>query len=97
MKLFTEKHADHFVFAVCPKGYKEGTKPNYAPVKAADVETALKQLDAERLVNVYPHVMGRYDHLGRYCTYQPPIEGIRPGKFILHPVADAEYKASRPY
>ena len=41
--------------------------------------------------------MGRFDHLGRYCTYCPSVEGIMPGRFVLHPAADAEYKASRPY
>ena len=68
MKLFNPAHAEHFVFAVCPKGYREGTSPNYAPVKAVDVETAERQLYAEKLVNVYSHPVGRYDEKNSAVT-----------------------------
>lgn len=97
MKLFNPVHADHFVFAVCKIGYKQGETPNYTPVKAVDVETAERQLFSGKLTNVYNYPVGRYDELGRYMTYQPPVEGIRPGKFILHPLAEKEYKESRAY
>ena len=43
------------------------------------------------------HAIGMDDKEGYYCTYCPPVEGIMPGRFLLHPQADAEYKASRPY
>ena len=29
---------------------------------------------------------------GRYCTYCPPIDGVTPGKFVLHPWAEADRK-----
>ena len=97
MKLFNPSHADHFVFATCPKGYKEGTAPKYAPVKAVDVETAERQLFSERLINVYSYQVGRYDQQGRFMTFQPPVEGIRPGKYIVHPLAQQEYETYRSF
>ena len=97
MKLFHPEYADHFIFAVCPKGYREGTKPNFAPVKAVDVETARSHLDSQRLVHVYPYVCGRFDEHGRYMTYCPPVDGVKPGKYLLHPLAAEEHKRQRAY
>jgi hypothetical protein len=96
MKLFEPEAADHFVFAVVPMSAREGAAAEYKAVYAGDMETALNQLDG-RMRPAAPYCMGRYDHLGRYCTYTPAVEGIMPGKFQLHPGADAEYKASRAY
>ena len=87
MKLYNPNLAKQFVFAVCPKGYKEGTKPSFVASAGADTEIAEQALATERLVNVYPHAMGRYDEEGFYCPYTPPIEGIKPGKFVRHPLA----------
>ena len=99
MKLFDPSEAEKFVFAVCPRGYKEGTAPQYVGIAGGDMETAEKQLSlgSKPLVSVYPHACGRYDDFGRYCTYQAPVEGVRPGKFILHPLAQEEYLASRSF
>ena len=87
MNLSNRNDANKFVFAVCPKGYREGTAPNYAAVSGASVEDALKSLDMQKLVNVYPHPVGRYDENGRYQTYCPPIENVKPGRFVEHPLA----------
>ena len=87
MKLFNPTDASKFVFAVCPKGYREGTAPNYAAVSGASVEDALKSLDMQKLVSVYPHAVGRYDEQGRYQSYCPPIEHVKAGRFVEHPMA----------
>ena len=96
MKLFEPDAAESFVFAVVPMAAKEGVQPDYKCIRAGDMESALNQMDG-RVRPAAPYCMGRFDHLGRYCTYCPPVEGIMPGRFILHPAADGEYKASRPY
>jgi hypothetical protein len=36
--------------------------------------------------------VGRYDEFGRYMTHKPAIEGVSPGRFVLHPFADEERK-----
>ena len=96
MKLFEPEAAEHFVFAVVPMNSKEGAMPDFKAIRAGDMESALNQMDG-RVRPAAPYCMGRFDHLGRYCTYCPGIEGIMPGRFVLHPAADAEYKASRAY
>jgi len=96
MKLFEPEAAEHFVFAVVPMNSKDGSLCEYKAVRAGDMESAMNQMDG-RVRLAAPHCTGRYDHLGRFCTYCPPVEGIMPGRFVLHPAADAEYKASRPY
>jgi hypothetical protein len=99
MKLYNPEKADTYVFAVVPVGAKEGTDPTYVAVKADGIEEAENSLLASRppMKNAYPHAMGRYDEIGRYMTYQPPVEGIRPGKFILHPIAQQEYQEARAF
>ena len=96
MKLFEPEAAEHFVFATIPVSAKPGAVAEYKAIRAGDMESALNQMDG-RVRPAAPYCMGRYDHIGRYCTYCPPVEGIMPGRFLLHPQADAEYKASRPY
>lgn len=97
MKLFDDNAKNAFVYAVVGKNAKEGTPPTYQAIHGGSFEECEGKIEQRAQRNAYPHVVGRYDDLGRYCTYQPPIEGVRPGKFILHPLADAEYKASRAY
>ena len=96
MKLFEPEAAEHFVFAVVPLASKEGAMADYKAIRAGDIESALNQMDG-RVRPAAPYCMGRFDHLGRYCTYCPSVEGVMPGRFGLHPMADAEYKATRPY
>jgi len=92
MKLFDPKNANGWVFASVAKNAKEGTAPTYGCIQAGALEDAERQLDAKALRNAYPYVVGRYDADGRYCTYKPPIEGVTPGRFVLHPMAEDERK-----
>lgn len=97
MKLYNPENKNTFVFAVVPKNAKEGAQPTYQAVAGHDVEDCLRRIDQKGSKNAYQHVMGRYDEFGRYCTYCPPIEGVKPGKFVLHPMAEDERKKAEAY
>ena len=100
MKLYSPEKANCIVIAAVPTNAKEGTDPTYVAVAAGGIEEAEQSLISDKrapMRNAYPHAMGRYDELGRYCTYQPPIENVRPGKFILHPLAQREYEEARSF
>jgi hypothetical protein len=90
MKLFEPQAVNQFVVACLPLQAREGVAPDYRSIAANDIESALRQLDAARLRPVYPHVLGRYDEKGRYMTYKPPVDGLTPGRFVLHPLAEKE-------
>lgn len=95
MKLYEPQAANHFVFATVSITAREGTAPEYKAISAQSIDSALNQLDASRLRSAYPHPIGRYDELGRYCTYTPPIDGITPGRFVVHPLAEEQHKQER--
>ncbi len=90
MKLFSPETKNQFVFAVLPKAAKEGTAPAFRTVDAYDFDEAQRKLDKFQLRNAYPYPVGRYDEFGMYMTYKPPVEGVTPGRFVLHPHADEE-------
>ena len=95
MKLFDTQAVNRFVFAVVSKNAKESTPPTYVAIQALDFESALNQIEAKQQRSAYPYPLGKYDELGRYCTYCPPVDSIALGRFVLHPAADTEYKATR--
>ena len=97
MKLYYPEAADKFVFAVTGKSDREGSAPKYMAGHGPDIESALNDLVKQGWKPAAPHCMGRYDDFGRYCTYKPPVDGIAPGKFVMHPAAQDEYIASRTY
>jgi len=97
MKLYNPSDADKFVFAVIGKNDKEGTPAKYISAPGSGMEDALNLLTKQGWKTAAPQCMGRYDEIGRYMTYQPPVEGIRPGKFIPHPIAQREYKEARAF
>ena len=97
MKLYSPENKNTFLFAVVGKKDKEGAQPTYKPVSGSDVESCLQIIDQRGSKNAYQHVMGRYDEFGRYCTYCPPIDGVTPGKFVLHPMSEAERKKAEVY
>jgi hypothetical protein len=92
MKLFEPKAANTFVFATVSATAREGTAPDYKAISATSLEGALNQLDAAKMRNAYPYVMGRYDDRGCYMVYKPPIEGVSPGRFVVHPMAEEEMR-----
>lgn len=95
MKLFAPEHSEKFVFAVTGKSDREGSASKYIAGLGGDLETALNELVKQGWKPAAPHCIGRYDDFGRYCTYKPPVEGITPGRFVMHPLAHEEYKAAR--
>ena len=92
MKLYDPQKINHFVFAVVDAKAREGTAVSFMAVVGGDIEGCENIIDRNQKRNAYPHCMGRYDELGRYCVYKPGIEGISPGKFIVHPLAAEEKK-----
>lgn len=96
MNLYAPDAINFFVFAVVPSNAKEGTASEYKAAPGPDIETAFQRNLGAKFRMASPHACGRYDDLGRYCVYQPPVEGIRPGKFILHPLAQIEFKSANP-
>ena len=92
MKLFSPETKNQFVFAVLPKAAKEGTAPAYRTVDAYDFDEANRKLEKFQLRNAYPYPIGRYDEFGRYMTYKPPVDGVTPGRFVLHPHSEEERK-----
>lgn len=93
MKLFNPKTPNAFVIAAVPTNARDGVAPTYVAVTATAVEDAEASLLADKkapMRNAYPYVMGRYDERGCYMVYKPPIDGITPGRFVIHPLAEAE-------
>ena len=97
MIMFDKSKANTFVFAVVPKSAKEGTAPTYQAIAGLSVDDCESTIFKHNNRPAYPHCMGRYDEHGRYCIYCPPIDGIAPGKFIVHPLAAEEHKRQRAY
>ena len=95
MKLFNRQEANQFVFAVVPKNAREGTPPDFKTCGSDSIESCEAHIDSKAMRNAYPHCMGRYDDKGRYCVYKPPIEGVGPGRFIVHPLAEEAYQVER--
>lgn len=92
MKLYNPQEANQFVFAVVAKNARDGTPPDYKACGSESIEACERHIDSKAMRNAYPHCMGRYDELGRYCVYKPALEGVAPGKFVLHPLAAEEKK-----
>ena len=92
MNLYDPNARNCFVYAVVAKNAKEGTKPDYKPISGASFDECLKLIDQKASRSAYPHPLGKYDEHGRYMTYKPPVEGISPGKFVLHPHSEQERK-----
>ena len=95
MKLFAPKLATQICYAVVGLKDKEGTAPRYISIKAADFEVAEAALFRDGQKSAYPYPLGRYDEQGRYCTYKPPIDGVAPGRYVLHPMAYQEWLADK--
>ena len=95
MKLFSPKTPNAFVIAAVPTNARDGIAPTYVAVTANGIEEAENSLLADKkapMRNAYPHVMGRYDDRGCYMVYKPPIEGVSPGRFVVHPMPEEEMR-----
>lgn len=95
MKLFDTREINQFVFAVVSKNAREGTPPEFKCCGTDSIESCEKLIEQKGQRNAYPHCMGRYDEKGRYCIYKPPLEGVSPGRFVVHPVAEEAYQVDR--
>lgn len=95
MRLYNPEHAGCFVYAVAPKNAKEGSPPVYQPISGMDFDDCQRRIEQRGNRSIHAHPVGRYDDVGRYCTYCPSVEGVQPGRFVLHPQAAREHKAHR--
>jgi hypothetical protein len=97
MKLFQNDQYDKLVYAVIGKNDREGTAPRYIAIQSDNQESAEMAIEKMGLKSCYPYPMGRYDQVGRYETYKPAVDGVGPGRYVLHPLAQEEYLRDRPF
>ena len=71
-----------YVWPMTPKAYKPGQQTTYQLTH----DPSPKNAELQGYVMAGPCQVGMYDDEGFYCTYQPPVEGVRPGKYyrVLH-------------
>ena len=82
MSLYDPSKAGNYVWPMTPKAYKPGQSTSYQLTK----EPSPKNWELQGFVMAGPCQVGMYDNEGYFCTYQPGIEGLRPGKYyrVLH-------------
>lgn len=97
MKLYDPSKSGSYVYAIAAKAAKEGTPPTFQAVNGLSFEDCEHSIHQRNSRTVYPYPIGKYDELGRFETYCPPVDGIRLGKFVLHPLAQNEYLSERDY
>ena len=81
-KLYDPEKANQYVWPMTPKAYKPGQSTSYQFTENPDPG----KWEMQGFVMAGPCQVGMYDDEGFYCTYQPPVEGVRPGKYyrVLH-------------
>ena len=67
-----------YVWPMTQKAYKPGQQTTYQLTHDPDP----KKAELQGYVMAGPCQIGMYREDGVYCTYQPPIDGIRPGKYL---------------
>jgi len=77
-KLYDPEKANQYVWPMTPKAFKPGQSTSYQFTKNPDP----KEWEMQGFVMAGPCQIGMYDNEGFYATYVPPVEGIRPGKYI---------------
>lgn len=86
MELFEPRLASAYLWS-CSEKKDRAFPPKlvYRPTRSP----AFDQLAVDHhQIGSYP--VGRYDEIGRWCTYCPPIAGIHGGleRYVLHPLAE---------
>jgi hypothetical protein len=81
-KLYDPEKANQYVWPMTPKAYKPGQSTSYQLTS----EPSPKNWELQGFQMAGPCQVGMYDNEGYFCTYQPGIEGLRPGKYyrVLH-------------
>ena len=88
-----------YVWPMTPKAYKPGQQTTYQLTH----DPSPKNAELQGYVMAGPCQVGMYDDEGFFCTYQPPVEGVRPGKYyrVLHgeqiEEAKSNYERARTY
>jgi len=81
-KLYDPDLKGNYVWPMTSKSYKPGQSTSYQLTSVPSP----KNWELQGFVLAGPCQVGMYDDEGFYCTYQPPVEGVRPGKYyrVLH-------------
>ena len=81
-KLYEPDLKGNYVWPMTPKAYKPGQSTSYQLTS----EPSPKNWELQGFQMAGPCQVGMYDNEGYFCTYQPGIEGLRPGKYyrVLH-------------
>tara|TARA_E500000331_G_scaffold30486_2_gene25643 strand:+ start:2321 stop:2653 length:333 start_codon:yes stop_codon:yes gene_type:complete len=99
MRLYDPNVADSYVWPMTAKNAKPGQPTTYQLTK----EPSPKMWEERGYVMAGPCQVGMYDDEGFFRTYQSPVEGIRPGKYIRVLFGDAlktakdDYESDRLY
>ena len=81
-KLYDPEKANQYVWPMTPKAYKQGQSTSFQLTS----DPSPKNWELQGFQMAGPCQCGVFDSEGFYCTYQPAVEGIRPGKYyrVLH-------------
>ena len=93
MRLYDPNLADSYVWPMTAKNAKPGQPTTYQLTK----EPSPKMWEERGYVMAGPCQIGMYDSEGFYATYMPPVEGVRPGKYIRVLYGDAVKTAQNDY
>ena len=93
MRLYDRNLADSYVWPMTAKNAKPGQPTTYQLTK----EPSPKMWEERGYVMAGPCQIGMYDSEGFYATYMPPVEGVRPGKYIRVLYGDAVKTAQNDY
>ena len=93
MRLYDPNLADSYVWPMTAKNAKPGQPATYQLTK----EPSPKMWEERGYVMAGPCQIGMYDDSGFYATYMPPVEGVRPGKYIRVLYGDAVKTAQNDY
>ena len=93
MRLYDPNVADSYVWPMTAKNAKPGQPTTYQLTK----EPSPKMWEERGYVMAGPCQIGMYDSDGFYATYMPPVEGVRPGKYIRVLYGDAVKTAQNDY
>ena len=93
MRLYDPNLADSYVWPMTAKNAKPGQPTTYQLTK----EPSPKMWEERGYVMAGPCQIGMYDSDGFYATYMPPVEGVRPGKYIRVLYGDAVKTAQNDY
>ena len=93
MRLYDPERINQWVWPMTAKNAKPGQPTTYQ----FTTEPSPKMWEERGYVMAGPCQIGMFDDEGFYRTYQSPVDGIRPGKYIRVLYGDAVKNAQNNY